>query len=226
MSFKTKLDACINRFNWQMRKSATFLNALDGLYSNENFIELIQLANESLIVRIFSSLEEYLKCLVFLATCLKEKSVREFFANCGNDSIKRQVKKCDLGTLGRFAKKEISFKDKTKKTKRIFNFLFGFSPFSNRENENFILDLNLVRNIIVHNGGWPNENHANQITTQDVIIESNRIELKKNSKPSIFYHLDLVNNDFILNVFRETMSVGNNIEKKLQKNSDFSFIKK
>jgi len=227
MAFKTKLDACINRYQHQVKIMDAYLETVQEPLLKTKDKTIIQFAFESLAVRIIGFLEEYLWCLVTIATVHQEKLVRKYFTEFGNFDVQRQVQShCNLGMLTNFAKSQVSFKEKAKKLKRIFDHLFSFLPFPDKKTENLILDLVLVRNIILHAGGWPNEYHADQIINLGIIVASREIDLKKdNSKPIKFYRLELTETRFLKEAVWAAGSIGSHIQEHLEKDLRYSYIK-
>lgn len=226
MIYKTKLDACYLRYEHQVERLSDYLKLIHKTLLKSKNKKLILFAYESLIVRMVSFLEEYLSCLVGLAAGWEEKSTREYFLECGSPDMQNQVKKgCNLGMLSNFAKTQISFENNAKKLKRIFNHLFGYSPFPDKKTESLILDMVLIRNMIIHGGSLPSESYAAQIRNPGVIIKSDEIESEEGFPPIIFYDHELIENNFLLEAIKAAISVGFHIQGKLQKDLRFSYIK-
>ena len=81
----------------------------------------------------------------------------------------------------RMARRRVSFKEKAKKLVRISQLLFDADPWPDAETGRFARDLILVRNIIVHAGGWPTDEHANTIETPGVIVRVHNLSWKSRS---------------------------------------------
>lgn len=225
MGYETKLDACGNRYIHQVSIMDGYLEAvLEPLMKTKNK-KIIKFAFESIVIRVISFMEEYLSCLVGSASVRKEKSARQYFKKYRSAKVKEQVAdSCNLGMLWKLAETQVSFKESAKKIKRIFKHLFGFSPFPDVKTENLILDAVLIRNIIVHRGGLPNENYANQIRNPGIIIVPREISLGKNSKSSKFYEIELIKNTFIRDFFKAVGKMGNHIQRNLRKDPQFSYV--
>lgn len=225
MGYETKLDACAKIYIHQVNIMDGYLEAvLEPLMKTKNK-KIITFAFESIIIRVISFVEEYLSCLVGLASIRKERSARQYFKRYRSANVNEQVvDSCNLGMLWKLAETQISFKENAKKIKRIFNHLFSFSPFPDVRTENFILDAVLIRNIIVHRGGLPNENYASQIRNPGVIIVPREIPLGKNSKSSKFYEIELIRNTFIRDFFKAVGKMGNHIQRNLRKDPQFSYV--
>jgi len=219
VTYRTKLDACINRFEHQVNIMGKYIKlGLEPLVKTGDK-KVIKFAFESLIVRVAAFIEEYLSCIVGLASVNEEKLSRNYFKNYGNLAIQEQVKKgCKLGLLWKYIATEVSFENKAKKLKRIFNHLFRFSPFPDNNTENLILDAVLIRNVILHEGSMPSENYAKQMRNQGIIIVTNVIGQSK------FYDIELIENRFILNFFNATSKLASYIQEKLKKDPRFSFV--
>ena len=78
----------------------------------------------------------------------------------------------------RMARRRVSFKEKAKKLVRISQLLFDADPWPDAETGRFARDLIPVRNIIVHAGGWPTDEHANTIETPGVIVRVHNLSWK------------------------------------------------
>jgi len=219
MAYTTKLDACINRFDHQINIMKKYINLVWKPLVKTQDKKLLKFASESLIVRAVAFIEEYLSCLVGLASVNEEKLARDYFKNHGNPETQEQVKKgCNLGLLWKYTATEVSFKNNAKKLKRIFNHLFSFSPFPDNETENLILDAVLIRNVILHEGSMPSENYAKQMRNKGIIIV---IDVILQSK---FYDIELIENRVIINFFNAFSKLASYIQEKLKKDSRFSYM--
>jgi hypothetical protein len=227
MPAETKLDACGNRFIHQVKILKAYLDVVLIPLKEKKDKKIFQFSFESIILRLVSFIEEYLSCLIGMASCYEEKLILKYFTKYGSESKRNKVKKgCNLGELWRLAASEISFKDQAKKLKRIFNYIFGFSPFPDLKTENLILDMIRIRNVIVHSGSWPTKAHAMQMATPGVIVVSREIELEEGSEPARFCQIDLIDSKFIPDIMYAVGKMEKHIQNQLRKDPQFSFIKK
>jgi len=195
MEDNSRYSACINRWGFQNKKAMQFGNLVLPISQKLDNAEMTQFLLESIIIRISCSVEEFLTCIISIATARSESKMKTYFMKYGNEETKRQIKNgCNLGMLISFAVAEISFKDNAKKFERVFNYLFGSVPFPDQDSKDYFLDMILVRNIIVHSGGWPNVSHARQIRHSNAIKISANIGEGK-AKHS-FYKLELTDIKF------------------------------
>lgn len=159
-------------------------------------MDIAQVALESIVIRFASSFEEIISCIISQIALPLENKLLSYFKKYGSSEIRGQINKShNLGILIRCAQSELSFKDNARKMERLFGYLFGFSPFPSADNKDYILDMVLVRNIIIHEGGWPNENHARQIRHPHAIEVSTELDVGGSKK--IFYELKLTDIKFI-----------------------------
>jgi len=173
MQFETNLDACINRFMYRINTMGEFMNLVLKPIETRGNEKILKFIYESFIIRAVAFIENYLTCLVGNASVRKESLIRDYFKEHGNERKKQEVRNChELSILSKHMEAEVSFKKDAKKTKRVFEYLFNFSPFPHREIEDLIHDAVLVRNIIIHEGGIPSDAHANQMRNQGIIVVS------------------------------------------------------
>jgi hypothetical protein len=137
---------------------------------NEDILRTLQ---EMAIVSVAAHLEEFLKCVVGLASVHREREFREFLAAHGNDQERAASQTCNWGELMRFARRRVTFKEKGKKLERICRLLLEAAPWSDEDSRRYVCDLVRVRNIVVHHGGWPEEEHAKDVETQGVVVRTN-----------------------------------------------------
>lgn len=216
MSSIDQYSACFNRFSFQLKKMGKYVSKIFPTIEKTNDDDITQFGLESILIRIPSFLEEFFGCIILIATGRKEKLMREYFLVNGSDKAKQDIKKgCNLGTLVKHAKSEISFKDEAKKIERIFNHLYSISPFPDKTTKDIILDMVLVRNIIIHEGGWPNEHHQKQVRTSGAIKISNTINLPGGEVS--FYKLELTDKNFVRNAINSVKSLMLHIYKTLEK---------
>ncbi len=177
---KTKLDGCINRYSHQIQGLGAFSNVIrDALEKPEN-ARALAVFRESCIILVVTYLEEYLKCLVSVAAINYENVIRDFLLASGNDEEKKAAASHETRRIYRFAERRVSFEKGAKRLEKIFDVLFGFSPWPDETSGKLIRDLVRVRNVIVHCGGWPEEEHFNQMETPDVIAPTNTYFYKLN----------------------------------------------
>jgi hypothetical protein len=209
------LSGCFNRHQFQTKKISDYEKIVLPIINKSENKDIAQFVIESIIIRRASNFEELLKCLIMIASIREETKTIEYFKINGNEETKANIQRgCDLGTLSAYAQAELSFKDDAKKLERIFQHLFGFSPFPNQEAKDYVLDMNLIRNIVVHEGGWPNERHARQIRHPTAIKVSAEIELKKGVK-TVFYKLELTDYRFVINLIAALAEILIHIAEKI-----------
>jgi hypothetical protein len=104
--------------------------------------------------------------------------------------------------------------------------LFGFSPFPDSRSEDLILDLNLVRNVIAHRGGWPDENFAKKMRTPGVIVVDREIDTSADGEPpriTRFYKLDLRKTTFCRDAIQAAKETVTYIHGLLQQDARYRY---
>ncbi len=227
MVYKTKIDACGLEFIHHMKTVENYIDNVFVHAAETRNKRLTEFATESLIIRITSYFEGYLKCLVQLATFHCEDEVRAYFLENGNVATQNMVNNnCSLRELLSFATREVSFKNRARKLKRIFQHLFGISPFPDEKMEDIIHDAVLIRNIIVHESGIPNQTHANQMKNPGIIIVSNEIFPEREEDSIKFYKIEHIKSVFIKDFFYAIGAMQKHIQRQLERDPKFSFIKR
>jgi hypothetical protein len=196
-SITNNYSGCFNRYHFQLKRISEYekqiLPFVNGLKSKE----LMQFVLEMIIVHRACSFEELLKNIIE-AVCVKEQSkTKTYFLKNGSEEIKRKVNNgCSLGQLIAFAQSEVSFKKDAHKLERIFNWYIKFKPFLDQECKDYVLDMILIRNIVLHAGSLPNEKHAQQIKHPNAIKLTSEID-KGFGHNSHFFNLELTDFRFL-----------------------------
>jgi hypothetical protein len=137
--------------------------------------DVLQTLQEMVIVGVAAYLDDFLNCMVGLASAHREREFRDFLAAHGDDPERAASQSCSLGELMRFARRRVTFKERGKKLAGICQLLLDAAPWPDEETRRYVCDLVRVRNIVVHHGGWPGEEHAKDVETAGVIVPSNDI---------------------------------------------------
>jgi hypothetical protein len=223
---KTIFNGTFNRFLHQLTRLTEYTEffgnslSVSNLNNKDKIKKVGQFHIELLIIALFNFFEEYQKSIIFTASIHQEVLVRKYFKRFGKEDIKKKVKSCDkLGDLGHYTLTEVSFKKKSHRLKRIFEYLCVFALFPDIKTENLIHDFILVRTIIVHEGGNPNQKHNDQINSEDIIISS---EIKIKNNIHRFYKLNLADGKFFKNVLSAINDIFFWIEKNALKDPRFA----
>jgi hypothetical protein len=163
------LEGCSRRYAHQIQKLGAFM-ALIREPLNTADRAVVQTAREIVIVSVTAHLDEFLNLAVGTAAVHRADDVKAFLAAHGNPEEKKDVNTCNEAALMRMMRRRVSFKEKAKKLVRISQLLFDAEPWPDANTGRFTRDLVLVRNIIVHAGGWPDHDHAKIIETPGVIV--------------------------------------------------------
>jgi hypothetical protein len=211
LSASDKYSACFNRFGSQLLILHKYLTLVVPVIKE---VDIAEFTFESFLLRLSCYIEEFLGCIIVITSVYKENMLREYFEKNRSDKTKETLLiGCNLRTLIDLGKKELSFKKDAKKFERLFKHLFGGSPFPDKKTKDYISDMVLVRNIIVHDGGMPNENHAKQIRSPNVINKSYQIDSPQ--LKVVFYKLDLTDIIFINDLMPSVFEMISHIEKIL-----------
>jgi hypothetical protein len=202
MPSATRLEGCSRRYAHQTERLAEFLIVAQASIAgtpNPNRVAA-EVLIDAVVVLAVSYLEEYLNCLVGVATLLQEKTVRDFLRTSGSPHEKQVINSGKSVDLVALARRRVSFAERGKKLEQIFELLFNFSPWPDPDAGRLIRDLVRVRNIVVHAGGWPDKHHATDVETPGLIVESNKFFHKLN----VFPHLrDMLTAAGMLSVYVE-----------------------
>jgi hypothetical protein len=186
-SHSHKLEACVSRLRFQLRKATEFVKTVGVAVPPQDDDPLRQYLYQSTIVMIHSYFEEYLRCIVATATFWKTPAVRQHLAQ-GLPNADEFVA-MPLPAVTMHAQARVAFGNRAEQLKALFQVLIGGSPFADSDAEAKYLDFVDVRNMVVHCGGWPSETHSHTINTPGVIVTTREIEASK------FYQLR-VSHDF------------------------------
>ena len=216
MNSTDRYDGCFNRFSFQINKMGKYVSITIPIVEKLKDEDIMQFALEYILLRIVSFIEEFLGCIILIGGCWQEALLRSYFLDFGSDKAKTDVQGgCNLGSLIHYAKSEISFKNNAKKIERIFRHLFGLSPFPDQKTKDIILDMVLVRNIIIHEGGWPSEQHFRQVRTSGAIKISRTI--KMSAGETSFYKLEITDKKFVLNAVMAVQSLMQHLNSGIRK---------
>jgi hypothetical protein len=144
----------------QVARVAEYLNAISPCVEQQP--QAFPLFVESLTITTLALHEHFLASLVAGAAHHCQPVLRKYFAEAGNDNQKKIAADCDFGTIIRLAKSRLSFKQGGARIAKMFELLFGLSPWPSDEVHHTILDLVLLRNIFVHEGAAVLGEHAEQ----------------------------------------------------------------
>jgi hypothetical protein len=165
-----KLAACSSRATFQIEKAAQYLALVSpAIPPAENDVAR-QFLYQTIVLMVQSYFEEYLRCVVASGSFYKTPEVRLHLAARDKDPERFAV--MPMAEVGRHAQGRVSFEDRAGKLKGIIGAIAVCSPFADPDGEEKCLDFNVVRNIIAHRGGWPNDEYAPSVKTPNVILES------------------------------------------------------
>jgi hypothetical protein len=179
-----KLDACINGYNHQLTRLAAFTKVIQSVLDLTPFdskriigvkpenVVALEVFQESCFVLITIYLEEYLTSLVGVAIINYPDLIRQYLRSEGSPDEKKNVDMYTLRQLTVAGQKRVSFKDRAKRLERIFDVMFGFSPWPDNHTASTIRDLVRVRNILVHSGGWPEISHFKDMETPGIVVST------------------------------------------------------
>ncbi len=181
----TKLDGCPNRFAHQTNRLATFAQFVARAARPTDDPSLRDTGVEAIVIMQSAYLDEYLRCLVTQATLRNPAAVREHLQQRGSDEERAGSQGWNEWQLSRAALRRVTYKNNWSKLDGIFGVLFGATIWPDEDTGRLLRDLMRIRNVYVHEGGWPGKTHAMEVETKGLIVESNRHFFKLNVLPFI-----------------------------------------
>lgn len=160
MALVLSVEASFGVSEMQLTRVTDYLNAISPCIEKQP--QAFPLFVESLTITTVALHEHFLASLVAGAAHHCHPALRKYFAEDGNDNEKKVARDCDLATVIRLAKRRLSFQKGGARMAKVFNVLFGVSPWPSEEVHRTILDLVLLRNIFVHEGTAVLREHAEQ----------------------------------------------------------------
>jgi hypothetical protein len=104
---------------------------------------------DSVVVLAVARLDAFFSDVVSLGTRHRELSLRRHFEKHGH----RNASTCDLPTLVKLVRRRVSFEEGGKRLDNLFHLMFRCSVWPSGETRDFVLDLVLLRNFMVHSRG-------------------------------------------------------------------------
>lgn len=125
---------------------------------------------EGSIVLMMAWHDDFLGALVAHCTHQKQAEVREYFSTRGNDSERPAAVTCSLRDLISMGRRRVSLKRRGAALEKLFVPLFGFRPWPSDDVLNRLIDLNIVRQLIVHHGGGTvGDDFWDQLTNKSLV---------------------------------------------------------
>jgi hypothetical protein len=115
------------------------------------------------VVAVVAYLEEFLTCVVGLASFHRPAVAREYLKTNGNEHEKSASETYAPAELMDAMQGRVSIAKRGKRLERLCAVLLGSPPCPDDDTRRYYCDLVKVRNIIVHAGGWPQEAHARDV---------------------------------------------------------------
>ncbi len=119
---------------------------------------------ESVVVLTVAYMEDFLASLVGSATREHEQELRALLSDGLTDEQRKTVMTCDIPALAQMAKRRIDFRKRGARLERLFQVMFGCSPWPDVDTFAVINDLVLVRQVIIHHGGGDLGAYADQVS--------------------------------------------------------------
>ena len=104
---------------------------------------------DSVVVLAVARVDGFFNDMVSLGTRHREQAVRKHFRKQGYE----RARSCDLPTLIKLVRSRVSFENGGKRLDDLFQLIFRCSVWPSAGVRDVVLDLALLRNLIVHNGG-------------------------------------------------------------------------
>lgn len=149
-----QLTLCENAFahyQRQLPKMAEYMRSvIPYLAQNRTGIDIFA---DSVFVLMFAWHEQFLKSLVSSAIRYRQTQAREYLSKSGKPADAQRALDCDFPTLMSIGRGRVSFRKGAAPVERLITALFGFSVWPNDDVRNHIIDLNVLRQLIVHHSG-------------------------------------------------------------------------
>jgi len=114
--------------------------------------------------------EDFLKSILSCGARNRPDSAREYFKTCGRDGERLAASTWDLPSLIKAAQRRVTFKNRGRAITRLFEHLFGFPLWPDEDTQNRVLDLNVLRQLVVHHGGASlGDDYWNQLSDKKVV---------------------------------------------------------
>jgi hypothetical protein len=173
MPIETPFDAVLSQFATRLAQMKTFIDAIPTIKDDP---EVRRFGFQWLLVAYSAFVQGLLESFLFFAALFQHQEFRGFLKQRSTDAKHR--KELDRQTdaqLARYARRSCSFERSGKKLRDYASFLFNAPLFPDADNERLVTDLFKVRNLIVHHGGLPEQQHAEDIQTPGLIVATNKV---------------------------------------------------
>jgi hypothetical protein len=126
---------------------------------------------DSVVVLAVSRLDSFFIDVVSLGTRHREWTIRKHLVKHGQKS----AQSCDMPALVKMVRRKVSFEDGGRRLDNLFQLIFQCSVWPNDVVRDFVLDLVLLRNFIVHSSGqdWSHDG----VVSADYAMQFRRVDL-------------------------------------------------
>lgn len=130
----------------------------------------IPLFIDSTVVLMMAWHEEFLKSIVANGILRKQNEARAYFAANGDPDERGRASGCSLAELLQMGRRRVTFKKRGAAAERVFFYLFGFSLWPSDQVRDQIVDLNVLRQLVVHHGGTVlGDSYWDQLTDKSLV---------------------------------------------------------
>ena len=123
---------------------------LPAMKSENRFIEVLV---DSTVVLLAAWHEQFLSSIIANAVIVKESHVRAVLSAGAGGSQLTMINTCNRIELVKLAKRRIDLREKGSRLDRLFRSLWGFGVWPSDDVRYTVIDMNLLRQLIVHHGG-------------------------------------------------------------------------
>ena len=173
MPINTPFDAITSQFATRLGQMKTFIGAVPTIKEDP---EVGRFAFQWLLVAFGAFLQGLLESFLFFAALFQHEEFRAFLKKRSTEARRRGD--LDRNTdvqLARRAQQACSFEKGGKKLRDYVSFLFQVPLFPDADTERLVTDLFKVRNIVVHHGALPEQNHAADIQTAGLVVPTSKV---------------------------------------------------
>lgn len=188
-----RLEGTVNRFFWHTRRTQAYIQAVAPNVLGKTEASVEQYFLQSLVLMIHSHMEDFFKRSVSSAALLRPTELRQHISMYYPEETVLAETEPIFRLARTAADREVAFGKDAARLKRIFATLFGHAPFADAAAESDCLDLVLIRNLVTHDGAWPDGDDRSRVRRDDIILESGRVGT------STFYKLE-ISRTFLIDV--------------------------
>jgi hypothetical protein len=181
---QTKFEGEIRQFTSKLERLSGYLDVVQRSLRPKD-VDASRFLIETVVVMMVAFLDHFLRSVIGTATYAREVDARVYLAKKGNEADRKLAASCTVKHLRAVMSRRASLVGKRSDLEVTFQFLLGFSVWPDDPRQaSLIRDLARLRHLIVHEGGYPERAHFEQMEVAGLITEA--------SQELGFYRMNLV----------------------------------